>query len=170
MIVRSSALKQSGPFDPIFGSYYEDVDLCRRIRSAGYSVGICAGAWVRHFSGSSTRTEEARRRRMRQIVRNRAISRIRDAGPSRICAVVREFAGSFPWNLLRGVACTASSQPPAVQVGAHVDLCRIIGRLLSEARDKAAWEQYLAGIGWGGRSLPGTRPLELHVVGNGGAA
>lgn len=36
-IYRRSALEQAGLFDPVFGSYYEDVDLAFRLRWAGYS-------------------------------------------------------------------------------------------------------------------------------------
>ncbi|RMG04363.1 MAG: glycosyltransferase family 2 protein, partial [Planctomycetota bacterium] len=52
MVVRVEALRKSGPFDPIFGSYYEDYDLCRRIAAAGYQVGICTRGRVGHFGGS----------------------------------------------------------------------------------------------------------------------
>jgi len=33
---RAAALEQAGTFDPLFGSYYEDVDLSFRLRWAGY--------------------------------------------------------------------------------------------------------------------------------------
>jgi GT2 family glycosyltransferase len=33
---RSAALRRTGAFDPLFGSYYEDVDLAFRLRWAGY--------------------------------------------------------------------------------------------------------------------------------------
>ena len=148
MVVRTGALRKAGPFDPVFGSYYEDYDLCRRIREAGYRVGICGGGTVRHFGGSCTRTPEQERKRMRQIVRNRAIHQIRGAGRSRVWAVAREFLRVFPWNVARGLARTASSQPVGVQVGAHVDLVRLWPRLVSQRRDREEWERYLEEIEW----------------------
>jgi N-acetylglucosaminyl-diphospho-decaprenol L-rhamnosyltransferase len=148
LVVRTAALRKSGPFDPIFGSYYEDYDLCRRIRAAGYTIGICTQATVAHYSGSSTVTQQARRKRMRQIIRNRAIHRIRQADSGRARAVVEEFLLRFPRNLLRGIAHTPSSQPPSVQLAAHWDLLRVAGRLASREEDVRVWEQYLAQIQW----------------------
>jgi GT2 family glycosyltransferase len=37
-IIRPEALASAGPFDPRFFLYYEEVDLCRRIKRQGYSV------------------------------------------------------------------------------------------------------------------------------------
>ena len=48
MVIRSELLNRVGPFDPIFGSYYEDYDLCRRVRNAGYLVAVCSPARVGH--------------------------------------------------------------------------------------------------------------------------
>ncbi len=38
LLVRRSCLEQLGGFDPDFFLYYEDVDLCRRARQAGWTV------------------------------------------------------------------------------------------------------------------------------------
>ena len=37
-IIRAQALADAGTFDPRFFLYYEEVDLCRRIKEAGYSI------------------------------------------------------------------------------------------------------------------------------------
>lgn len=149
LVVRTSALVKVGPFDPIFGSYYEDYDLCRRLRGAGHRVGVCGRGTVRHFDGSSTTTTEAQQRRMRQIIRNRAIHRIRSSR-HRLGLVVDQFVRELPWNAARGLARTASSQPVGAQLAAHLDLMRIIDRLLFEVRDRRAWSDYLKSIGWPG--------------------
>lgn len=148
VVLRSDALRQSGPFDPVYGSYYEDYDLCLRIRRAGYRIGICGDGKVRHFSGSATTTEATRRKRMRQIIRNRAILRFREAGNRRISAIARYLAGSFPRNLARSVLGTPSSQPLSVQWAAHIDLVCLWQRLVSEKRDAHDWETYLKTLGW----------------------
>lgn len=38
MMLRSAALRKTGTFDPAFFMYYEDLDLCRRMTSAGFGV------------------------------------------------------------------------------------------------------------------------------------
>jgi len=38
MMICGSALQQTGGFDPAFPMYYEDLDLCRRLRTAGYQI------------------------------------------------------------------------------------------------------------------------------------
>ncbi|MGQ0633587.1 MAG: glycosyltransferase family 2 protein [Planctomycetaceae bacterium] len=148
MMVRASALRAVGPFDPIFGSYYEDYDLCRRLRCAGYEIGICGQATVRHYSGSCTTTAAAARRRMRQIVRNRTIDRIREAGDKRWPALLHYALWTLPRNVARSFLQTPSSQPLAVQLGANWDLLRDWRRLTSAACDRRAWVEYLKNIEW----------------------
>ena len=38
MMIRGSVLQQTGGFDPAFPMYCEDLDLCRRLRTAGYQI------------------------------------------------------------------------------------------------------------------------------------
>jgi N-acetylglucosaminyl-diphospho-decaprenol L-rhamnosyltransferase len=147
-VMRSDVLSSVGPFDPIFGSYYEDYDLCWRIRKAGYNLGICGRALIRHFGGSGTTTPERERKRMRQIARNRAIRRIRDAGGRRMGAILHELLLNFPRNFARGIVRTASSQPVGVHWEALKDLWAIAPRLVSEHRDSEEWGAYLREIGW----------------------
>lgn len=148
VVVRMQALLESGPFDPIFGSYYEDYDLCDRIRRAGYRVGICGAATVCHFSGSSTTTEAAHRRRMRQIARNRAILRIREGDARRWPRIADHLVFILPRNLFRGLLRTPSSQPLTVQLGAQWDLLRQWRRLVSSRCDSSAFGEYLGQLGW----------------------
>lgn len=54
-IIRPSALQKTGPFDPAFFLYYEEVDLCRRIKQAGYSVWYWPDIVVVHIGGESSR-------------------------------------------------------------------------------------------------------------------
>lgn len=41
LLIRAACLDEIGYFDPLFGSYVEDVDLCLRARDAGWGV-VCA--------------------------------------------------------------------------------------------------------------------------------
>jgi len=151
MMVPTGVLRRTGPFDPIFGSYYEDYDLCRRIREEGYDVGFATGARIRHFSGSTTSTRERELARMRHIIRNRFIHQLRSSRSSRSRQVARHFTHALPRRLARGLARTPSSQPPLVTIKAHFDLLKDLPRLISRSRDEAAWRNYLAGIGWNDR-------------------
>jgi GT2 family glycosyltransferase len=50
---RSTALRKAGGFDPLFGSYYEDVDLAFRLRWAGYRCVFAARSLVYHDVSST---------------------------------------------------------------------------------------------------------------------
>ena len=157
LLLRTDLLVKTGPFDPVYGSYYEDYDLCRRIRAQGRDVGFCCGARIRHFSGGSTTTEEQERRRMRQVIRNRVLYELREGDGPRWRAALGRLLYDFPYRLARGLAGTPSSQPPSVTVRAYGDLLRLGRRVVSSGHDAAMWKQYLNEIGWPPRST--TRSL-----------
>lgn len=165
MVVRSDVLMKVGPFDPIFGSYYEDFDLCRRITGAGYRIVVSGEGTVRHFGGSSTQSERQNQRRMRLIIRNRAIHRIRGEDGIRWWSVLRQFAAKFPRNVLRGFAGTPSSQPVAVQCQAHLDLLQLLPRLVSRARDEQLWQRYLKRMNWQTSAIGTERPDAANFEG-----
>lgn len=148
LMMRTGVLHQTGPFDPVFGSYYEDYDLCRRIRAAGYQVGVCTKAHIRHFSGGSTITEAQERRRTRQVIRNRALYELRESDEPRWRGAARWVFGDLPRRIVRGVIGTPSSQPPTVTLQAYSDLLRLGRRFVSARYDEAAWHAYLEEIGW----------------------
>ena len=54
-IIRREALDKVGSFDPAFFLYYEEVDLCRRIKTAGYSILYWPDVVVIHIGGESSR-------------------------------------------------------------------------------------------------------------------
>lgn len=148
LVVRREVLEETGPFDPVYGSYYEDYDLCRRIREAGYAVGFCRTARIRHFSGGSITTEKRERRRMRQVIRNRVLYELREGERPRWRAALGRFLGDFPRRLARGLVGTPSSQPPRVTLRAYRDLLGLGRRLVSESYDEGLWAQYLNDLGW----------------------
>lgn len=148
LLVRTDVLEKTGPFDPVYGSYYEDYDLCRRIREQGYAVGFCRDARLRHFSGGSTTTEEQERRRMRQVIRNRVLYELREGKEPRWRAALGRFLWDFPYRLARGLVGTSSSQPPTVTLKAYGDLLRIGRRVVSSSHDEAKWREYLDELGW----------------------
>ncbi len=147
MVVRASVLKQVGPFDPVFQSYYEDYDLCRRIRAAGYEVGICPRGRVAHYGGSATQTRAAHWRRARLITRNRVIYQIRLAN-NRKSALLRYWSLTFPRNLVRSAIRRPATPPLSAFLAAHVDLIKLSRRLWSRGYDEKCFRDDLRRAGW----------------------
>ncbi len=56
MIIRRRALDSIGPLDERFFMYFEDADLCRRARGAGWAVYYLPEVGVVHLSGGSSRS------------------------------------------------------------------------------------------------------------------
>jgi GT2 family glycosyltransferase len=54
-IIRPEVLAAVGPFDPRFFLYYEEVDLCKRVKQLGYSVCYWPDISVVHIGGESSR-------------------------------------------------------------------------------------------------------------------
>src|ERR1700756_725360 len=54
-IIRAEALRKAGLFDPEFFLYSEEVDLCRRVRDAGYKIMYWPDIVVTHIGGESSR-------------------------------------------------------------------------------------------------------------------
>jgi GT2 family glycosyltransferase len=54
-IIRPSALERVGLFDPIFFLYYEEVDLCLRLKRAGYEVWYWPDVLIIHLGGESSK-------------------------------------------------------------------------------------------------------------------
>jgi GT2 family glycosyltransferase len=59
MLARRSALDAVGGFDEGYFLYWEDADLCRRLRGRGYHVRYVPGASAVHQVGHSSRTARA---------------------------------------------------------------------------------------------------------------
>ena len=54
-IIRPAVIEKTGFFDPAFFLYYEEVDLCRRIKQAGYTIWYWPDIVVVHIGGESSR-------------------------------------------------------------------------------------------------------------------
>lgn len=63
MFVRREAFEQIGGFDEGFFLYFEEVDLCRRAREAGWEVWHMPSVRVVHLEGATTGINAPRRRR-----------------------------------------------------------------------------------------------------------
>lgn len=60
MLARSKTLQQVGLFDEGFFMYAEEVDLCYRIRDAGWEIAFVPTASIIHLGGGSTRKVRAK--------------------------------------------------------------------------------------------------------------
>lgn len=55
MAFRTEVARELGPFDPEFPFYFEDADLCRRVRKAGYRLVLDPASEMIHFFDQSAR-------------------------------------------------------------------------------------------------------------------
>ena len=55
MLMTTANFKESGGFDPKYFMYYEDVDLCRRIRQKGFEVALLKSVSVVHNARRDSR-------------------------------------------------------------------------------------------------------------------
>ncbi len=55
MLIRAEALRRAGGFDERFWGYYEETDLCLRIRTAGYRVAVVTAAFADQDPGGGKR-------------------------------------------------------------------------------------------------------------------
>ena len=60
MLIRRAPFDAVGGFDERYFLYWEDADLCRRLRDAGFTTRYVPGARVRHAGGASARTDSRR--------------------------------------------------------------------------------------------------------------
>jgi GT2 family glycosyltransferase len=56
MIIRSEAVRQVGGFDNRFFMYWEDADLCKRLKEQGWEISYFPKAQVYHYIGKSSNT------------------------------------------------------------------------------------------------------------------
>jgi GT2 family glycosyltransferase len=60
IVLRRSAFTEVGGFDERYFLYGEDLDLCRRLRDAGWALLAVPDTWAEHTSGGSAATSWAR--------------------------------------------------------------------------------------------------------------
>jgi N-acetylglucosaminyl-diphospho-decaprenol L-rhamnosyltransferase len=62
LLLRRSVLEEVGLFDETFFLYFEETDLCRRIRNAGHGIGFVKDSVVIHLEGATTGINNLRKR------------------------------------------------------------------------------------------------------------
>lgn len=121
MLLRSAAVREIGSFDPGFFMYYEDLDLCRRLRQAGWEVWCEGRAVMWHAIDDGPRATESagwrwqrkaesaryfHRRHYRQPLADLlwCLSTVREAAPLLLEGHLRAAMHLFRawWRVLRG--------------------------------------------------------------------
>jgi GT2 family glycosyltransferase len=81
MAIPQRALENVGVFRSVYGTFYEEVDLCRRLRWAGLRTALVIDSRVQHAGGGYwTASAETRRWRDRLMLRNRWLYELSDPG------------------------------------------------------------------------------------------
>lgn len=75
LMVRRSLIEQLGGLDEEFFMYFEDVDLCRRLRQQGYRVRHLAEAAIVHFIGRSSGRDRERLQHVWEFSRIRYVEK-----------------------------------------------------------------------------------------------
>jgi N-acetylglucosaminyl-diphospho-decaprenol L-rhamnosyltransferase len=60
MMLRGETFRAVGGFDEGFRMYFEETDLCRRLRGRGHAIALCPAARAVHRHGASTRQTSVR--------------------------------------------------------------------------------------------------------------
>lgn len=66
LFVRAEVLRSLGLFDRVFHTYYEETDLCRRARWAGWRVALNLDLGIQHYGGGGTGASTYKRVQMRR--------------------------------------------------------------------------------------------------------
>jgi len=99
MLLRCAALREAGLFDERFFLYWEDAELCARLRRAGWEMAVAGEAKVWHASSATTGRDAELR--MFHITRSLALylgARSRAPGVESLVATLFQAAG----KLVRG--------------------------------------------------------------------
>jgi GT2 family glycosyltransferase len=102
-IIRASVLAATGGFDESFFLYYEEVDLCQRIKRAGYAIRYWPDVVVVHLGGESSKSipNAVRSRSGAQMILWRLRSGFLYYRKNHGSAAWRSMAMELGWHLLR---------------------------------------------------------------------
>jgi len=128
MLLRADVLRRVGGFDAQFWGYAEDVDLCLRIRRAGFGVGVVLAARADQDPGGTKRPGPW----AYLMTRNGLVYAYRSAGPRGLALMASRTVLSVLYELLRVLVLAtplrkgSPREPWAVAIGRSrglVDYC-----------------------------------------------
>lgn len=108
LMVRRSLLQQLGGLDEEFFMYFEDVDLCRRLRQQGYRVRHVAEAEIVHFIGRSSGRDRERLQLVWEFSRIRYIEK--HFSPLKRRLMKGWIAAGTGWRLVQSMWCAPAAQ------------------------------------------------------------
>ena len=68
--IKRAVLQRVGALDPLYDSFYEEIDFCRRADCAGFQTGLAVSSFIHHHRGGIW-TENSRRQRERDYLCDR---------------------------------------------------------------------------------------------------
>jgi GT2 family glycosyltransferase len=107
-MVRRSLLQQLGGLDEAFFMYFEDVDLCRRLRQYGCRVRHLAEAEIIHFIGCSSGRDRERLQLVWEFSRIWYIEK--HFSPIKRWIMKGWIAGGAGWRLAQSMWCAPAAQ------------------------------------------------------------
>ena len=121
MLIRRGVFESVGLFDERFFFYYEDADLCRRAREAGWRLAVAPGARVAHAVGASiNRDEEGRSPRADELqAESSGVFLGKYAGPLLVPAVALRLGGIVLRRAGRGELSRVAVLARALVAGAR---------------------------------------------------
>jgi GT2 family glycosyltransferase len=72
-VAKRAVFDRVGHLDPIFFAFFEEIDLCRRARAAGFQVAIVPSSKIHHHRGGSFGQARHSRQRSFLLLRNSMI-------------------------------------------------------------------------------------------------
>ncbi|MCY4160189.1 MAG: glycosyltransferase family 2 protein [Bacteroidetes bacterium] len=102
MLLRRSALDEVGLLDEQFGLHMEEIDLCWRLRRAGYEIGVIPESKVYHIGGATLSRESSRK--LYYNIRNGILMLYKNLPPTEFRLIffqriLLDHAAAFVWFL-----------------------------------------------------------------------
>lgn len=109
MLLRRVALQKVGPLDELM--FFEDIDLCYRLRAAGWRIYYLASAVTTHFSGKSSEQSQADLWMLSGEVRYRFFRKHKGWLPAQILRLI------YLWGSVLRLSVALLLYPPVILFG-----------------------------------------------------
>lgn len=143
LMVRRDVLDEVGPLDERFPLYYEDVDWCYRIKSAGWPIMFWPGTSIVHIGGASTHpaySAAVRQMHLSMIAYFQKHYGRRTATGARLLALLAVPSHTFVWTI-RYVFLPAQRKWLRSMIGANLSLLSFeISRVWRARNENAGFE------------------------------